>query len=291
MADTSISAINRLCSFIDINGIRTRKCESGTGTPLVLIHGFTGTLCDWRANIPELSRSFSVKAFDLPGFGFSGKPLNFPYTADGYASFLISLMDRLNIEKAALAGNSMGGQIALSACLDYPDRVSALVLVDSGGYPGCVKFPLFRLLKTPVLGEAIMWMNSPLAVRSVLGSVLEDKSLVSSEAVSHYYNVYRTPNARKIPPRVIRNLITDELQMPDRLQDIKCPVLIIWGAKDRIIPVRYAHIFHKLITGSALSVIDNAGHLPQIDRAVIFNQIVIDFLIHHILQASLKSEI
>ncbi len=274
----SISKINELSSFQDISGIKTHLWERGEGAPLILIHGFMGTFCDWRLNIFELAKHFSVKAFDLPGFGYSDKPGDFPYTADTYAGFLIALLDKFNIEKATLVGNSMGGQIALTACLKYPGRVSALVLVDSGGYPGCVKFPLFRLLKIPALGEALMSLTSPLVVRYVLGNVLKDKSSIKDDVVSYYYNVYRSTNARKVPPTVIRNLIIDEIQIPGRLKEINCPTLILWGAQDKVIPVGYARIFNQSIPYSSMSIIDDAGHLLQLDKADSVNRAIIDFL-------------
>jgi pimeloyl-ACP methyl ester carboxylesterase len=274
----SISSINEHGSFKDINGIKTHLWEGGEGVPLVLIHGFMGTFCDWRDNIPELARHFAVKAFDLPGFGYSDKPGDFPYTTEGYAGFLKSLLDNLNIGKATLAGNSLGGQIALSVCLKYPEMVSALVLVDPGGYPGCVKFPLFRLLKPPVLGEALMSLTSPLAVRYALGNVLQDKSSINKDVVTYYYNVYRTANARKVPPAVIRKVAADEIQITARLKEINCPALIIWGAQDKVIPVRYAHMFNQSISRSRLIVIENAGHLPQLDKPENVNRAIIEFL-------------
>jgi pimeloyl-ACP methyl ester carboxylesterase len=279
MADSiSIPSINTPGSFQDINGIITHVYETGAGTPLILIHGFMGTYCDWRRNIPELARHFSIKAFDLPGFGYSDKPVDFPYTADGYASFLMALMDKLNISKATLVGNSLGGQIALTACLKYPDRISSLVLIDSGGFPGCVKFPLFRLLKPPILGEALMSMISPIAVRYTLGSIFKDKSSVTGDIVSYYYNVYKTANARNVPPTVIRNVVINEIQITGRLKEINCPVLILWGAQDKVIPVSYAHMFKQSITESRLLIMEGAGHLPQIDKAESVNSAIIDFL-------------
>ncbi len=274
----SISSITEHGSFRNINGIKTHLWEGGEGASLVLIHGFMGTFCDWRLNIPELARHFAVKAFDLPGFGYSDKPADFPYTSESYACFLKSLLEKFNIEKATLVGNSLGGQIALRACLKYPGMVSSLILVDSGGYPGCVKFPLFRLLKPPVLGEALMSLTSPLAVRYVLGNVLQDRSSIKKDVVTYYYNVYRTADARKVPPAVIRKVAIDEIQITARLNEINCSVLIIWGAQDKVIPVHYAHIFNQSITNSRLVVIENAGHLPQLDTPAIVNRAIIEFL-------------
>jgi len=279
MADSiSIPNVNAPGAFQDINGIKTHVCESGAGAPLILIHGFMGTYCDWRRNIPELARHFAVTAFDLPGFGYSDKPVDFPYTADSYASFLVALMDKLNISKATLVGNSLGGQIVLTACLKYPDRISSLVLIDSGGYPGSVKFPLFRLLKPPILGEVLMSMISPIAIRYTLRSIFKDKSSVTGDIVSYYYNVYKTANARNVPPAVIRNVAANETEITERLKEINCPVLIVWGAQDKVIPVKYAHMFNQSITNSRLLIIDKAGHLPQIDKAENINQAIMDFL-------------
>lgn len=275
---TSISGINEKSSFQEIDGIKTHVWEGGEGTPLVFIHGFMGTFCDWRLTLNELARHFSVKAFDLPGFGYSDKPADFPYTTSGYAAFLIALLDKLNIEKAALAGNSLGGQIALMACLRYPERVSSLVLIDSGGYPGCVKFPLFKLLKIPALGEVLMSLASPWSVRYVLGHVLKDKSSITDDAVTYYYNVYKTANARKVPTAVIRNVAADEIEITKRLNEINCPALVIWGADDEVIPVSYARMFNRSIADSSLTIIDNAGHLPQLDKAETVNRAIIDFL-------------
>ncbi|MCX6005432.1 MAG: alpha/beta fold hydrolase, partial [Chloroflexi bacterium] len=104
------------CSFINIADINTHVWEAGAGTPLVMVHGFMGTAYDWRLNINDLSKHFAVKAFDLPGFGYSDKPLDFPYTSAGYAGFLKTFLDAYNIKKAVLVGNSMGGEIALQTC-------------------------------------------------------------------------------------------------------------------------------------------------------------------------------
>jgi len=235
MADSiSIPDINAPGSFQDINGVKTHICETGAGTPLILIHGFMGTYFDWRRNIPELARHFAVIAFDLPGFGYSNKPVDFPYTADGYASFLVDLMNKLNINKAILVGNS--------------------------------------------LGEIILSMTSTTAVRYMLGHILKNKSSVTGDIVSYYYNVYKTANARNIPPAVIRNVAVNEIEITARLKEIYCPVLIVWGAEDNVIPVSYAHMFKRSILNSSLLIIDEAGHLPQIDKAESVNQAVRDFL-------------
>lgn len=277
-ADVSVSSINEKSSFREIAGVKTHIWEGGEGAPLVLIHGFMGTFCDWRLNMNELARYFAVKAFDLPGFGYSGKPANFDYTTAGYAAFLTALLDELKIEKAAMVGNSLGGQIALMTCLKYPERVSSLVLIDSGGCPGCVNYPLFKLLRIRVLGEVMMSLVSPLSVRYALGSMLKDRSSITGDTVAYYYDLYKTPNARKAPIIVIRKASADEEEIAGGLNRINCPTLIIWGADDNVIPVSYAHMFNRSIANSSLMIIDDAGHLPQIDKADTVNRVIRGFL-------------
>jgi len=266
-------------SFVRINGVNTHVWEMGSGIPLVFIHGFMAAAYDWRLNIPVLGKHFAVKAFDLPGFGYSDKPLGFPYSSEGYADFVKAYLDECSVKKAVLAGNSMGGQIALETCLKYPDRVSALILIDSGGYPGSVHFWLFRLLKIQIIGTILMSLITPSAVRYVLeNGILCDRSIVTDETVDYYYNVYKTANARKIPPVVVRNMIKDELYIHSRLSAIKCPTLVVWGAQDKVIPPHYAELLQEEISTAKLMIIKGAGHMPHIDKAEVVNNAVIDFV-------------
>jgi pimeloyl-ACP methyl ester carboxylesterase len=266
-------------SFTRINGLNSHVWEVGSGISLVFIHGFMGAAYDWRFNIPELGKHFAVKAFDLPGFGYSDKPLDFPYSSEGYADFVKAYLDGCSIKKAVMVGNSMGGQIALGTCLKYPDRVSALILVDSGGYPGSVRLLLFRLLKNPILGMVMMSVITPSAFGYVLkNDILCNASLVTDETINYYYNVYKTANARKIPSVVVRNMIKDEHYIHSRFNEIKCPTLVIWGAQDKVIPPFYAELFKEELTNAKLMIVEAAGHMPQVDKAKVVNDAVIDFV-------------
>jgi pimeloyl-ACP methyl ester carboxylesterase len=272
-------------AFANINDINTHVWEIGSGIPLVFIHGFMGATYDWRFNIPELSKYFAVKAFDLPGFGYSDKPLDFSYSCEGYSKFVKAYLDKCSIKKAVLVGNSMGGQIALETCLKYPDRVSALILIDSGGYPGSVRLLLFRLLKIQIIGTVIISLITRSAIRYVLkNDILHDGSLVTDDAVNYYYNVYKTAKAREIPPIVVRNMIRDEQHIHSEFNEIKCPTLVIWGAQDRVIPPHYAELFKEEISNAELMVVEDAGHMPQVDKAKVVNDAVIDFISKAVLE-------
>src|SRR6267378_7521246 len=141
--------------FAEIDGVRVHYQEKGTGTPLILIHGFTSSVFSWKDVFEPLSKKFHVIAVDLKGFGFSGKP-DGDYTRRAQAVLITHLLEHLNIEKAWLCGNSMGGEVALNVALANRERVSGLILVDSAGVevpgsgslaPGYLLFPVVgRLL-------------------------------------------------------------------------------------------------------------------------------------------------
>ena len=266
-------------AFYRIEDLNIRVYSAGSGPPVMLVHGFTGTADDWRSNIPELSKRFSVYAVDLPGFGFSDKPLNFDYTSRGYAKFILNFLDAFHLDRAFLIGNSMGGQIALMTCLKYPKRIGGLVLIDSGGYPGSVEFLPFKLLKIPIIGEISMAIIN----RTIIGIMLKkgvyfNSSLATKEVIDNYYQVYRMTNARKIPPIVIRNITKDEQYIASNLGDINCPTLVLWGAEDRIISPNKAEMFKRDISGASSLMVPKAGHLPQGEKPKIVNKAIIDFL-------------
>jgi pimeloyl-ACP methyl ester carboxylesterase len=234
---------------------------------------------DWRFNIGELGQHFSVYAMDLPGFGYSDKPVNYDYSSNGYAGFIASFLDAYNIKQAVLVGNSMGGQIALMCCLRYPKRVAGLVLVDSGGYPQSVEFLPFKILSVPVIGEISMALLNRTVIKIMLRKgIYFDSSLATEEVVDSYHSVYQTPNARRTPPVIMRNIMRDEAYITSRLNEIKCPTLIIWGAEDRVISPSRAEMFRRDILNSSVLMIPQAGHMPQIEKSKAVNKAVVKFL-------------
>jgi len=266
-------------NFRIINNLNINVLAVGNGTPVVLIHGFMGMAYDWRFNIQELGKHFSVYALDLPGFGYSDKPLNFDYTSNGYAEFIISFLNAYRIERAVLVGNSMGGQIALMAGLKYPDRVTGLVLIDSGGYPKSVKFLPFKLLEIPVIGEISMALINRTIIRIMLKrGIYFDGSFATDEVITNYCNVYGTVNARKTPPKIMRKIMKDEDYVASNLKNIKCPTLIIWGAEDRVISPSRAEMFGRDIDNTSAMIIPQAGHMPQIEKSKVVNKAVVDLL-------------
>lgn len=138
-----------------MNGLPIRYLTAGTGPPLVLLHGAGDNALDWKWVLPALARTHRVYAPDLPGSPQSARPAASDYSPAFFERFVANLLDALDIERATVAGNSLGGLIALRLALSEPARVTALILVDSAGL-GRVVNPAFTSVNVPGLGETAM---------------------------------------------------------------------------------------------------------------------------------------
>jgi pimeloyl-ACP methyl ester carboxylesterase len=156
--------------FADVNGVRVHYKMAGSGEPaLVLLHGFLASTYSWREVMAPLAQTHTVVAFDRPGFGLTQRPMpgewtgENPYGPEAQATLAVGLMDKLGIKKAVLVGNSAGGTVSVLTALRYPDRVLALVLVDSAVYGGGGVPDWVRPLLTTPQAQRI----GPVLVRSV----------------------------------------------------------------------------------------------------------------------------
>ncbi|MEE4195091.1 MAG: alpha/beta hydrolase [Anaerolineae bacterium] len=272
---------------VEINGVNLHYIESGEGDTLILLlHGFGASTFSWRAVIEPLTAFGQVVAYDRPAFGLTERPLprNYmwtpgnPYDEQANIDYVIGLIDYFGAEKAVLIGNSAGGRVALATAVAYPERVQALVLVDSVGGAGSRSSLFNVLLKLPQV-RAI----GPYAVRGISSSGVDtiyrawyDPSLVTEEIVEGY----------KLPLQVEnwdRALFefTAAGSRPDLVEDfdrLTMPVLVLSGDDDRIVPVETAIELAGQIEGSELVIFENCGHVPQEECPAAFMENVGAFL-------------
>jgi len=249
--------------FAEIDGVRIHYQDKGTGTPLVLIHGYTSSTYSWKDVFEPLSKTFRVIAVDLKGFGFSGKP-DGDYTRRAQAVLVIHLLDHLNIGKAWLCGNSMGGEVALNAALANPQRVAGLILVDSGGVEVNGSGSLAPgYLQLPVVGRVLiaLALRSDKLVRQGLEKSFYDRTKITGERVAAYYRPLQTRGGQLAALQARTQ--ADEFPVEPDLDKINLPTLILWGAQDALIPLAAGTKMSKLIKDSKLVIFDNCGHLPQ----------------------------
>jgi pimeloyl-ACP methyl ester carboxylesterase len=249
--------------FAEVDGVRIHYQEKGTGTPLVLLHGFTSSTYSWKDVFDPLSKNFHVIAVDLKGFGFSGKP-DGDYTRRAQAELVAHLLDYLKIEKAWLCGNSMGGEVALNFAVQNPQRVEGLILIDSGGVSVSGSGSLAPgYLLVPVAGRVLMALalTSDKLVREGLEKSFYDRTKVTDERVAYYYRPLKTRAGQLAALRARTQ--SDKFPIELELNKINAPALIIWGTEDALIPQEAGRKMNSLIKGSKLVTFDKCGHLPQ----------------------------
>ena len=249
--------------FADIDGVRVHYQEKGTGTPLILLHGFSSSTYSWKDVFEPLSKNFRVIAVDLKGFGFSGKP-DGDYTRRAQAILVAHLLDYLKIEKAWLVGNSMGGEVSLNFALQNPQRVAGLILIDSAGVsvpgsnsltPGYVRVPFVG----PVL--IALALTSDKLVRQGLEKSFYDDAKITGERVASYYRPLKTRGGQLAALRARTQWGLFPIEQD--LSKISVPTLIIWGAEDALIPLAAGRKMNSLIKDSKLVIIEKCGHVPQ----------------------------
>ena len=254
---------SRFSHFADIDGVRLHYQESGTGTPLVLLHGFTSSTYSWKDVFEPLSKRFRVIAVDLKGFGFSGKP-DGDYSRRAQATLVTHLLDYLKIEKAWLCGNSMGGEISLNIALAYPQRVAGLILIDSGGVAMAGSGSLTpRYLLVPVVGQVLtaFALTSDKLVRAGLEKSFYDDTRIGPERVATYYRPLQTRAGQLAALRARTQ--ASQYPIESELGNITAPTLIIWGVQDELIPLAAGQKMNSLIKHSKLVTLEKCGHVPQ----------------------------
>jgi pimeloyl-ACP methyl ester carboxylesterase len=252
--------------FVQIDAMSVHLRDEGPAddpVPIILIHGTSASLHTWEGWASALRSRHRVVSFDLPGFGLTGPSPSGDYSSEANVRFMRSLLNRLDIQHCVLAGNSLGGNIALATAFALPDRVDKLVLVDSGGYPtASTSVPIgFRVARIPGLNRLMQSMLPRGLIEASLRSVYGDPAKVTPALIDRYFEMtLREGNRSALLQRFGQ---TDFGSHADRIATLKLPTLIIWGGRDRLIPPENAEHFHRDIAGSRLVVFDDLGHVPQ----------------------------
>jgi pimeloyl-ACP methyl ester carboxylesterase len=257
--------------------------DIGDGPPLIFIHGLSGCWQNWLENIPYFERGHRVIAVDLPGFGQSEMPVE-PISISGYAATIDVLMQELGVDSAQIVGNSMGGFVGAELAICFPARVERLVLVAAAGLSTA---EIRTERKTGVRHRAenvAFFYLGWLASRSTM--VTRRRRLRSALLLLVAAHPDRLPPALTIEQVAGSGKpgFSDALdaicqyEIRDRLEKIACPTLIVWGDKDRLVPLRDASVFEKLIPDSRKVIYKDTGHISMMERPARFNQDVHAFL-------------
>jgi pimeloyl-ACP methyl ester carboxylesterase len=256
---------------VAIHGRRIAYSSDGTGPVLLLIHGMAGTCESWREVIQPLARHHTVIAPDFPGHGGSA-PGGGDYSIGGLAAGLRDLLLALGHERATLVGHSLGGGVAMQFAYQYPEMVERLALVSSGGL-GPEVTPVLRAAALPGADIFIATTAGPAArIGSMVGRGLGAIGLRPGSDMAEVARGYASladADRRAAFLASVRAVIGTGGQLIDAADRLYLaeglPVLIVWGSRDPIIPVRHAEDAHRQISGSRLEILDGVGHVPQLE--------------------------
>jgi pimeloyl-ACP methyl ester carboxylesterase len=258
---------------ISLHGHRICYRRTGEGPAIVLVHGITSSSQNWAGVASALGERHTVLAPDLLGHGDSAKPRG-DYSMGAFASGVRDLMATLDIERATIVGHSLGGGVAMQFAYQFPEFTERLALVSSGGLgrhvhsflraatlPGAeLVLPLLAGRRALGAGRAVGRALERVGIElgnDVLEMARGHASLGDPETRSAFVHTLRA----SVDPTGQRVRATDRLYLAGRL-----PVLIIWGARDRIIPLGHGRRAHELIPGSRFEVFERSGHFPHLDE-------------------------
>ncbi len=269
---------------ISIHGHQIGYRRGGRGPVLLLLHGIAGSSLTWEPALRLLRSDYTVLAPDLPGHGASEKPPG-DYSLGNVATVMRDLLTILGIDRATVVGQSFGGGVAMQFSYQYPERCERLVLVDAGGLGRELNW-ILRLATLPG-AEYVMPALFPAFVGPWGDSVVkffDDRGFRNAEALEMWraYKSLTEGESRRAFIRTMRSVIDpggQSVSAADRLYlAAHMPTLIVWGDRDRIIPLDHAYVAHEAIPNSRLEVMHGVGHYPQGEEPIRFVEILRDFL-------------
>ena len=256
--------------FIPVKGMQVHLRDEGprdAPQPIVLLHGTSDSLHTWEGWAAALRGQRRVIRVDMPGFGLTGPNPQGDYRLPTYVSFVIAVLDHLQVKQVVLGGNSFGGEVVWKTGVDHPSRVSRLILVDAGGFPfQSGNMPIgFKIARNPVLKSLTPYFLPRTIVASSVRNVYGDPRRVTPELIDRYQDMaLRAGNRRALNARVTQSPIG---LYADQVKQVRQPTLILWGGQDHLIPPANATRFQHDIPGSQLVMFEDLGHVPHEEDA------------------------
>jgi len=250
---------------LSIDNLKINYKIAGQGPAILILHGWGGSSDSW-VEVQDIlaKKGYRVVVPDFSGFGKSITPPE-PWGIKEYVEIILKFAEKLAINKFFLLGHSFGGRIAIRFAHNFPEKVDKLILCDSAGIkpkPGLKTTIVFILVK---IGNAILTPKYLVRfkdfIRSIIYSFLRKRDYVK---------------ANEMMRRVMKKVLNEDLS-PDLLE-IKNKTLIVWGEKDKMVPLKYAYVFKEKISNSRLKIIPKVGHSPHLEEPEKLSDIVFKFL-------------
>src|SRR3954451_21218722 len=267
---------------VEIEGRRVNYLDIGEGDmpPAVFVHGLAGCWQNWLENIPRLAQERRCIALDLPGFSASEMPAK-KVTISGYADTVVEVARAVGLDEPAdVIGNSMGGFIAAEMGIRHADFVRRIVLCSAAGIsitnlkrrPVLTGARVVAAMTNVVLARRESMVKRPGLRRTALAYVVRHPTLIDADLAYNFMFGSGSPGFLGA-----LDALTD-YDFRDRLDDVKVPVLLVWGSDDNLVPVKDADEFERLIPNARKVILDDTGHVPMLERPSAFNDLVVEFL-------------
>jgi pimeloyl-ACP methyl ester carboxylesterase len=273
--------------LIKADGFQTYFVQNGQNGPeILLLHGFGSSTFTWRKNLEALGKIGRVTAIDIKGFGLTEKPKDGQYGEAAYVRQVLAVMDALGIKKPLIIGNSMGGAVAARVALENPGRCSGLILVDAARPYTRLDFAASGVDTTKFKGRPSVLATALVRtmirrdrIKGFLDSVYEGHEPVTDAMIDAYY----VPTTIEGAPEALLSMMNPppDSAKPIPLANLKCPVTVLWGKQDNVIPVRAGESLAHDIPNSELVIWASAGHLPHEDKPEEFHALVQQFVLKH----------
>jgi pimeloyl-ACP methyl ester carboxylesterase len=266
--------------FVTVDGKKVHYLETGNGPPIILIHGFLYNTVMWKKNIDALATKFKVYTIDLWGWGYSERLKENDYSFERYGKQIVGFMDALNIRKASLAGQSMGGGISVYVAAYHPDRVDRLILVD----PAVIPYPMTtigQIYQIPFVGEFMNAIPGDALLKHNIRAIwFYDGNKASDEYCQEVLQSMCIKGSYSGMMFIIRNVLKVPYVEKEAklLSGMNVPILIVHGREDKAIPLDRSKRLNDLWKGSKLVVFDKAGHSPHEEYPEKFNPLALEFL-------------
>lgn len=273
-------------THVEVRGARIHVRESGdpAGEPVLLLHGIGRSLQDWEPQQSRLADGHRVIGVDMPGFGLSQR-LPEPTTLRTLAEGVLGTLDALGEQRPVhVMSNSLGGAVAMQLSVLAPDRVRTVTLVNSAGFGKEVTIAL-RLLAIPGLGRGLLGAADRNAMRRTERALFFDASFVTEERIDHAVEVARQPGSAVVFLEAARALGTLRgvsrrwrSELLAEVAEHPKPTLIVWGDRDLILPSHHLRAARAALPWAQSHVFADTGHMPQVERADEFAELVRAFL-------------
>ncbi|NWF54574.1 MAG: alpha/beta hydrolase [Syntrophaceae bacterium] len=266
---------------ISLSGVNVHFVEAGKGPPLLFLHGLGGSWKDWSANLPAFAATHRVMALDFPGFGDSDKP-EVEYSIEWLTDVVEKFIQEQKIDPVNLVAHSMGGLVALNLASRPNSRVKKLIVADAVGIGDKSEFLGYAMSKK-IMGPETRWENVEAFLKNEFRAMADDFiKQQKPQTAREFFESLKMPLTGKplvpMTPSVQMTADIIDFDIRPKLGSIRQPTLILWGAKDPVVPPQDASFLHKEVRSSTLVLFPNSGHSPMIEHPSLFNQELDKFL-------------